>query len=284
MSETAYYTPETVADACDRLAGDGVRKIVAGGQTLTLLLRQDLLEVDALVDVSDVSGLSGITVEDGRARIGATTSYRELGAHDLASRIGMLGDACAVIGDPQIRTMGTVGGALGHADPAFDLPATLCCLDATVKLASVDGERSVPLEEFLVGHMTTDLRPAEVIEGVRFGLGPDGSAYEKQSRTGDGWATVGVAAAVRIADGRFADVRVGLTAVADTAIRSPAVERVLTGEPVERAAVTAASDAVVEDVDPLDDLSGSAAYKAALAPELVERAIETAVERARGEL
>ncbi|MFC7113759.1 FAD binding domain-containing protein [Natronoarchaeum sp. GCM10025703] len=284
MSETTYYTPETVDDARRRLDGDGFRTVVAGGQTLMLLLRQGLLDADVLVDVGDIPALSGIETEDGTARIGAATTYRDLGSHDLADRIGMLGDACGVVGDRQIRGMGTIGGALGHADPAFDLIPTLCCLDAEIRVGSVEGERTVPISEFLVGHMTTDLRPDELIEGVQVGLEIDGSAYEKHAETENGWATVGVAAAVTLADGRFADVRIALAAVADTAVRSPAVEDSLVSEPVTDDAVAAASDAVVADIDPVDDLSGSATYTERLAPVVVERALERAVERAGGSL
>lgn len=284
MSETNYYTPETIEAARDRLDSEGFTKVVAGGQTLTLLLRQDLVDVDALVDVSEVPDLSGIELSDGAATVGAATTYKQLAANELSDRVGMLGDACAVVGDRQVRAMGTVGGALGHADPAFDLVPTLCCLNAEIGLGSTDGERTIPIDEYLVGHMRTDRDPGELIERVRFPLDPGmGSAYQKHARTEDGWATVGVAAAVSVADGRFEDVRVGLAAVADTAIRSPAVEEALSGDAVAEDRVAAASEAVTADVDPLDDLSGSAEYKASLAPVLVERAIGTAVERAGGD-
>jgi carbon-monoxide dehydrogenase medium subunit len=284
MSETAYYTPETVEHARQHLATEEFVKVVAGGQTLMLLVRQGFVDADALVDVSDVSTLSGIDVADGTATIGATTTYRELATHDLGSQVAMLGETATVVGDRQVRAMGTVGGALGHADPAFDLLPTLCCLDAEIDLGSTDGERTVPIERYLVGHMRTECEPDELIERVRFDVDSEmGTAYEKHARVEDGWATVGTAAAVTTAAGRFEDVRVGLAAVADTAIRSPAVEDALVGEPATDDAIEAASEAVVEDIDPLDDLSGSAEYKRSLAPTLVERTLGTALDRAGGE-
>ena len=284
MSETVYHTPKTVEGARQHLATEEFVKVVAGGQTLMLLVRQGFVDADALVDVSGVSALSGIDVADGTATIGATTTYRELSEHDLGGQLAMLGEASTVVGDRQVRTMGTVGGALGHADPAFDLLPTLCCLDAAVELGSTEGTRTVPIEQYLVGHMRTDRDPDELIERVRFDVDPRmGTAYEKHSRVEDGWATVGVAAAVTTEAGRFEDVRVGLTAVADTAVRSPAVEDALVGQPVSEDTIEAASEAVVEDIDPLDDLSGSAAYKRSLAPALVERAIGSALERTGGE-
>lgn len=284
MTETAYARPESVESARRRLAdSDGMTKVVAGGQTLMLLVRQGFVDADTLVDVTDVPELNGVTVDDNTARIGAATTYSDLAGHDLAETVGMFGDACEVIADPQVRNMGTIGGALGHADPAFDLPPTLCCLDAVVEIGSADGERSIPVADFLVGHMTTDLQPTELIEGVRFSVDSErGSAYEKHAQGGDGWAAVGVAAAVRVDDGQFADVRVSLAAVADTAIRSQAVERALTGEIVRETSIATASEAVLDDIDPLDDRSGSAAYKEHLAPVMVERALERALERAGG--
>jgi len=284
MSETAYYTPETVEGARQHLGSEAFVKVVAGGQTLMLLIRQGFVDADALVDVGDVPALSRIDVTDGTVTIGATTTYRELAEHDLGSQVTMLGEACTVVGDRQVRTMGTVGGALGHADPAFDLLPTLCCLDAEIHLGSTESERTVPIEQYLVGHMRTDRDPDELIEAVSFDIDPGmGTAYEKHARVEDGWATVGVAAAVTTAENRFEDVRVGLTAVADTAVRSPAVEDALVGQPVTDEAIEAASEAVVEDIDPLDDLSGSAEYKRSVAPALVERAIGTALDREGGE-
>jgi carbon-monoxide dehydrogenase medium subunit len=284
MSETEYYTPTTVADARHRLAGDGVRRVVAGGQTLMLLLREGVVDADALVDIDNVPALSGVSIDDGTARIGATTTYRELASHDVAGRVAMFGDVCGVVGDRQVRTMGTVGGALAHADPALDLLPALCCLDATVALGSDEGERTVPVTEFLAGRMQTDCRSDELIESVTVDLGVAGSAYEKHAEAENGWPTVGVAAAVTLDDGRFVDVRVALSAVADTTVRSPATEEALVGEPVGEDAIATASDAVVADIDPVSDSSGSAAYKERLAPVVVERALGRAVERAGGSL
>ena len=281
-----YFAPDSVSDARQRLAdAEGFVKVVSGGQTLMLLLRQGFVQADALLDISRVPALSGVAVADGRVTVGATTTYADLADHEVADRVAMLGDACDGIADRQVRNAGTVGGALCHADPAFDIVPPLLCLNAKVRTGSTDGERTLPLADFLVGHMRTDLGPDELLEAVAFDL-PDsdrsGSAYEKHAAVEDGWATVGAASLVTITDGQFSDVRVGLTAVADTAVRSQAVESSLTGEPVTEDAIETASEAVTEDIDPLDDLSGSAEYKRGLAPTLVARSLTTATRRAGG--
>jgi|AntRauTorcE11898_2_1112593.scaffolds.fasta_scaffold00099_47 carbon-monoxide dehydrogenase medium subunit len=283
-----YFAPESVADARRRLAEEeGFVKVVAGGQTLMLLFRQGFVQADALVDVSRLPELSGLSTGDGRARVGATTTYADLAAHEVADRVTMLGEACNGIADRQVRNAGTIGGALCHADPAFDIVPPLLCLDAEVSIASEDGHRRLPLSAFLVGHMRTDLGPDELLEGVAFDLpAPEqsGSAYEKHAAVDDGWTTVGAATLVTVSDGTFFDVRVGLTAVADTAVRSPAVESALVGNPVTEDAIEAASEEVIADIDPLDDLSGSAEYKRGLAGTLVARSLATATDRAGGDL
>lgn len=285
-AETAYHAPDTVQAARERLAAAGDRAtVVAGGQTLMLLLRRGFVDADVLVDVSGVPELSGVSVDAGAATVGATTTYAALAGHPVTDRVAMLGEACSVIADRQVRTLGTVGGALVHADPALDVVPPLLCLEAELTLGRADGRRTVPLSAFLVDHLQTALEPGELLESVRFDLPHEervGTAYLTHSTVAGGWGTVGVAALVRVDDGSFADVRLALGAVADTAVRSPAVESALRERPVTREAIEAASGRVTEDIDPIDDGSGSAAYQRRLAATLVERALERAVDRCGG--
>lgn len=285
-SDVAYHAPESIPEAHRRLdRTDGFVKVIAGGQTLALLLRHGLVDADALVDVGGISGLAGVTVEDTTASVGSATTYAALADHELSDRIGMLGDACAVIGDRQVRNLGTVGGAVCHADPAFDIVAVLCCLDADLRLGSVAGRRTVSLEEFLVGHMRTDLGESELLEAAILDLPGErtGTAYEKHSATEVGWSTIGAAARVTVENGRITDAGVALAAVADTAVRAPSVEAELVGESATHPAFAAAGEAVVDDIDPIDDNSGSAAYKRGIAPVIVERSLQAAARRAGGD-
>lgn len=285
-SSIRYERPDTVEDAralLDRFGQDA--KLTAGGQSLMLLLRQGLLAPEVVVDVSEIPALDGTTVEDGTVRIGATTTYAALGDHRISTRFSALGDAIAVIADPQVRNRGTIGGAIGHADPSLDLVPNLLCLDAEVHLGSVDGERSVPLAEFCQGYMQTDLAANELVEAVTFADDADGwgSDYTKHSNVKGGWATVGATSRVKLsAAGRCEDVRVGLAAVAETAVRSSSVEEALTGQEPDDETVSSAATAVGNDIDPLDDLSGSASYKEDLAVTLTERSLRSAIERAGG--
>ncbi len=281
MSTQQYTTPQTAAEAYELLeeAGhDG--KIVAGGQSLSLLIRQGLLDPTILIDITDVDEFNAITVEDGRVRIGATASYTDLEEHELGDEIGVLRDSLAVIADPQVKNMGTIGGAISHADPSLDIIPPLLCLDADVVIGSTSGTRTVPLEAFAFGYMTTDLGEDELVAAVEFDR-PDGaSAYQKHANVKGGWATVGSAAYVTLsADGHLETARVALTAMADTAIRTPTAESALRGIEPTADAIEDAAQSVVEDTDPLADISGSVEYKQRLAQALTARAVTTAVKR-----
>lgn len=285
-SSIRYERPETVDTAREILDEHGHdAKLTAGGQSLMLLMRQGLLDPDVVVDISEIPALNGITVDEGRVRIGAATTYNELGSHRVSSQFAALGDAVDVIADPQVRNMGTIGGAVGHADPSLDIVPNLLCLDAAVHLGGIDGERTVPLSEFCLGYMETDLAPNELVEAVSFPADADdwGSDYTKHSNIKGGWATVGAGSRVKLdEDGRCTDVRVGLTAVAETAVRSPSVEASLENEVPDGDTIASVAPDVVDDIAPLDDLSGSASYKEDLAVTLTERSLRAAVDRAGG--
>lgn len=281
--ETDYYTPDSIPAAQRRLAEtDGFVKVLAGGQTLSLLVRQGLVDADALIDVSDVPELCGVSFEGENAEIGTATTYAGLREDALTDQVGALDDACSVVGDRQVRTLGTVGGAVCHADPALDVVAVFQALGATLTVGSVAGRRSVPIDSFLVGHMRTDLADEELLESITVDVPGErtGTAYEKYAPVETTWATVGAATWLTVESGTIADARVGLTAVADTAVRSPAVESALVDEPADRSTLAAASEAVVEDIDPIDDGAASAAYKSELAPTIVERSLARALDRA----
>lgn len=285
---TTYLSPDSLEEARDLLSEYPSAKITAGGQSLILLMRQGLLDPDRIVDISGVPDLSGVTERDDRVVVGATTTYDALESHDVSARYPELGDACEVIADPQVRNMGTIGGAVGHADPSLDIVPPLLCLDAEVRLGRAGETRTLPLEEFHLGHMDPDLDDGELVEAVSFDAGTAnaGGAYEKHANVHGGWATVGAAAHVTLDDAgaRFRDVRVAFAGVADTAVRAPTVEAALTGGPVAGDAIEAATDDAPADIDPLGDYLGSASYREHLATVLARRALETAVGRAGGAL
>lgn len=289
--DTEYRRPGSIERVREDLDGrEGTVKVVAGGQSLSLLMRQDLIHPDVLIDVTDVPELRGIDETDGdRIDVGAAVTYAELAADRRFPDRGMGGvpDATSVIADRQIKRMGTIGGAVAHADPSLDILPILRCFDAQLRIGSVDGMRRVSLDEFFVGYMTTDLASNELIERIEMAVPPrpTGSAYVKHSSIEGGWPTVGVATRVTLEDGAVATSRVALAAVDDSPFRSHTVEDALQDRPVDVLGgdLESICARVGEDIDPLDDLSGSASYKKSLAPVLTQRSLTRAIDRATGE-
>lgn len=265
---------------------EGEAKLLAGGHSLLPLLKFRLAAPAVLVDLRGVTGLDGISEEDGELRIGALATHRQI--HEdpsLAGAYELLRDAAGGIGDAQIRNWGTIGGSCAHADPSADYPAVLIATMATVVCRSADGERVVPAREFFTDTFTTALEPNEMLTEVRFPRpGPrSGSSYTKIERRAGDFSTVGVAVQLSLAeDGSIADVGIGLTAVADSPFAATDAEAALrAASPDNDDALRRAGAAAAAQSSPTTDSHGPADYKRALVAELTVRAVKRAVERAR---
>jgi carbon-monoxide dehydrogenase medium subunit len=275
-----YVRPSTVDDAVAALAAAGDDgKVLAGGQSLLPVLRLRLSYPVMLVDLGRIDSLRGVRDGGDALVIGAMTTHDEV-LHDplVAQHAPLLAQAAATVGDRQVRHLGTLGGSLSHADPAGDLPTVALTLDASFEVAGRSGTRTIAAREFFVDYLTTTLSPDEVLTAVRIPkLGADWAThYEKFNRVAQAWAIVGVAAAVRIADGSVAEARVGLTNMGSTPVRAAAVEQALVGADASADAVRAASEHAAEGTHPPADLSGAADYREHLARVLTRRAVLTA--------
>lgn len=283
MNQIRYESPDSLSDVHDILAEYGsAAQVVAGGQTLMLMIRLDVVSADLYVDITDVPDLVGVDATENQIQIGAATTYSELLDHSVIEEIPGLGDAIKSIGDRQVRNMGTVGGALAHADPSLDIVPPLLCLDAELQISSADGSRTVPLQEFLVGLMETDLEADEVIQEIRFERPVQtgwGSSYIKRAPVEGGWPTVGVGARMRCENGVVESARVALAAVADTAILATALQSSLEGTPRADIDLEGTASAVTDTITPHSDHAGSTDYKEHLATVLTSRAIQTALDR-----
>lgn len=275
-----YLKPSTVEDAIAALtdAGDEA-KLLAGGQSLLAVLRLRLAAPSLLVDLGGLSALRGVRVAGDELVVGALTTHAEIAASpEVRAEASLLAAAAELIGDRQVRHLGTVGGALAHADPAGDLPAVLTALDGTCIIAGSAGRRSVPAAEFFVDYFTTAIGPGEVLVEVRLPRRPGwGAHYEKFHRTAQTWATVGVAAAVRRENGSIAEARVALTNMGPTPVRASAVEEALAGVDATAEALAAAAARAAEGTHPASDLSASAEYREHMARVLTRRALAAAV-------
>lgn len=259
-----YYRPESISDACRHLAEyDGDAEIIAGGQTLTLHLRQGLKDPDQLVDVSGLDELRQVTV-DSDITIGSAVTYAELRRNDaLAAAVPFFVDSLGEISGPQVRHNGTIGGGLCYGDPALDTPPLLLTLDAVLTVRDADGTREIPIDEFYTGYYETALEADEILTAIRFPAPSDGSVGKYQTMTprqGD-YAVAGVAVRLEFDGDTCTTARVALTNAAETPIRATAAERALDGTPVDQDAVDEAVQALRESLDIIGDEQVSKSYK-----------------------
>jgi carbon-monoxide dehydrogenase medium subunit len=280
----AYQRPTSIEEALSIIGSDPGAKVLAGGQSLIPLLKLRLGSAETLVDIGRLPGLRGVRrLDDGRLAIGALTTYAEL-LESPAKDYGVLRDALPHIGDVQVRNLGTVGGAIVHADPALDLPACLLVLDAELVIRSSSGERTTPLNGFLEGSFMTGLQPGEILTEIRI-LGPRddaGSAYATLQQPASGYALAGVAAVVfSDGSGGIAGANVALTGVGEIAYRATAVEAALAGSDGSTASIAAAAAHATDGVDVSSDIHADRAYRTAMAAVYTRRAIEAALARLR---
>lgn len=260
-----YELAESVEHAVDLLSREDA-KLLAGGHSLIPAMRLRIARPALLVDIGRLEELGAVREDGDAVVIGALARLHDV-AHDslLRARCGVIAHAASLVGDPQVRHRGTIGGTVAHGDPASDLPAVLLALDADFVVRGPEGERTVPASEFFRGVFATALGPQDVLTGVRV---PHASGtYVKFNRRAQDWATVGVAVA-RV----NGDVRVGLTSMGPTPLRAQGVEEAL----ASGADAAAAAERADEGTSPVDDLAGSADYRRHLARVLVRRALEEA--------
>lgn len=275
-----HTRPATVGDAVAALADAGEdAKVLAGGQSLMPLLRMRLAFPETLIDLDRIDVLREIRDDGDALVIGAMATHHQVIRDPLVrAHAPLLVRATETVADPAVRHRGTLGGSLAHADPAGDLPAVALALDAVLLARSSRGEREIPAAEFFVDWMTSALEPDELLTGVRVPKLGDGWGvhYEKFHRTAQAWAIVGVACAVRRANGAIEDARVALTNVGPVPVRASAVERAVVGRAASADAFRAAAEPAAEGIDPPGDLHGSAEYRSHLARVLTARALAAA--------
>lgn len=281
-----YLAPTSWDGALAALVEHGSdAKVLAGGQSLIPLLKLRLAEPRVLIDLGRI-GADAVTEEPDRIRLGAMVRESTIEARDglVARCCPLLAETSAVIADPLVRNMGTIGGNLAHADPANDHPAAMLAAGAEIVARGPSGERVIAVDDFFVDLFRTALEPDELLTEIRVPRTRRGTggAYEKLERQIGDFPIVGVAARVSLADGVVRDARIGLTNVGPTAVRARAAEAALVGAPVGSAAIDEAAAATVVGIEPWSDLRGSAEYKLLVLPAIARRAIARAVERAAG--
>lgn len=275
-----YYRPKDLSDVISILEehGDDAR-VMAGGHSLIPMMKLRMADVPHLIDLQDVGGLSGIEVGD-TITIGAMTTQAEIIDHaGLAEAAPILREAALQIADPQVRYMGTVGGNVANGDPGNDMPGLMQCLDATFAVVGPDGERSIPAREFYEAAYMTAREDDEVLTSVSFRAPSSGYAYEKQKRKIGDYATAAAAVQLSERGGLCSGASIAMTNLSDTPIFSEAAGEALVGTSVDEVAVKAAADAMLGDIDPVEDNRGPIAFKRHVAGVILTRAIQRAWSR-----
>jgi aerobic carbon-monoxide dehydrogenase medium subunit len=285
----AYFRPRSLDEALDILAAhDGQARPLAGGQSLVPAMNFRLAQPAALVDLNHIGELFTIDSPlEGGLRLGGMTRHRTLETHALvAAHAPLVRETMRWVAHPPIRTRGTIGGSLAHADPAAELPAVCLALEAQCVLRTRARSRTVPASEFFLGLYTTALEPDELLtEVVLPPLRPrSGWALDEVARRHGDYAIAGATAVVTLdEEGRCASARIALLSVHDRPVLALRAMAMLSGQDLAPELLrTAARVAARDDADPSSDIHGSAAYRRRLVDVIVTRVLERAVERARG--
>lgn len=282
-----YSSPKTLSEAIALLEKHGAEaKILAGGMSLIPLMKLRMAAPKHLIDLNGIAELSYIRESDGHLTIGALTRESDLDESALIrTKYPIIADTAAVIGDPLVRNMATVGGNLAHADPANDHPATMLALSSEVVATGPKGKRTIPLSQFFTGLFTTSLEANEILTEIRIPTPParSGGAYVKVERKVGDFATAAVAAQITLDGDTCQSIGIGLTNVGATPIRATRAEAALLGKPADEKNIQEAARIAAEEAEPEADLRGPADYKRSLIRVLTGRALRLAIARAKGE-
>ncbi len=236
-----YERAESVDQAVELLGSREDAKLIAGGHSILPLMKLRFARPSLLVDIGRIDELSGVRDAGDRIAIGAGTRHHDLNHDPLVhEHCPILSWTAGLIGDPQVRHRGTIGGSIAHGHPASDLPTVLVALDAELVVRGPGGERAMPAVDFCRGLFDVALGPQDVLTELRVPkLGPEvGWSYVKFARRAQDWATVGVAALVRRSNGTIGEAKIALTNMGPVPMRAPAAEERLAGAPRDAGADT----------------------------------------------
>ena len=277
-----YYRASSTSEAVS-LAKEHDGKFLAGGHSLIPVMNLRLADPGALVDIGRLSGIKGISANGDTVTIGALTTHAMVAAS--AEVPAVLSEAAGMIGDPQVRNRGTVGGNIAHADPASDLPTVMLALKASINTEGSSGARTISADDFFIDLFDTALGEGEIITSVTVPSEgkKTGSGYAKLFNPASRYAMVGAAAQLTVENGVCSAASVAVGGLIPKATRASSVEAALLGKKLDDDTLAAAAAAVVNDLgdDVMGDMHASADYRRQMAPVFVRRALEKAASRAK---
>ncbi len=287
MRPFEYLAPDCIEDAVAALAENSAdARALAGGTDLLVDLKHETASAGLLVDLTRIAECRGIEESADGLRFGSLVTHTEIMESDLVRRHApSMIDAARTVGAVQTRNLGTLGGNLVTCVPSLDSGPVLVALDAEVTVAGVGGRRRMPLTEFMVGPRKTALEKGEILVDIvipRASLGKPCSFRKFGLRKGQALALVNAAAAVNLEDGKIADARIALGAVAPTVVRARKAEAALDGKAPDPTLIAEAAEIAVTEAKPIDDFRASAAYRRELIRALTGRVLNEAIEQAAG--
>ena len=285
MAKFKYFEPADLAEALILLKtfGDEAR-VIAGGQSLLILIRQGLIRPQVLVSLHRIPSLREIKFEERHVALGAMATQRQIFSDDrIRSALPALAEAASRVGSTHVQNLGTVGGNISHAEPNGDSAPALISLGGSVLASSHRGERTIPLDDFFRGPFENSLEAEEMVTRVHVPL-PDSasSTYVKHVQRAVDRATVGIGVQLRIdVVGVCTDARIGVGGAAPAPFRATSAEAILKGEKISDALLDAVAAEVSSICDPLADSHGPAEYKRKMAGVFVKRAIHALLAQKR---
>ena len=287
MKRFEYVEPASLKEACSLLSKyKDEAKVIAGGQSLVVFLRQRIFTPGYLINIKNLKELDYIRDGGGSLKIGALTTHRTLETSPVVrDRLPVLAEAERKLAHLQIRNWGTVGGDLCHADPAGDVSPPLLALGAKVKAVSTRGEREIALEDFFADYFTTVLESDEILTEIEIPYLPPNSAaaYRKETIISGDYPIASVAAMVGLDERRetVKEARIVLGAAGTTPIFAREASRILTGQKANGNLVKEAAEAASKEADPTTDILGSVEYKRKLVGLLTQEIVSLAIQRAK---
>jgi carbon-monoxide dehydrogenase medium subunit len=278
MPSFTYFEPASLAEALSLLGTYGEEaRIIAGGQSLLILMRQGLIRPQALISLHRIPELQEIKSEEKIITLGAMSTQREISLDDrIRARLPVLAEAASRVGSIHVQNLGTVGGNISHAEPNGDSAPALICLGASVLAASRRGERMIALDDFFRGPFENCLEPDEMVVRIHVPLPANGasSLYVKHVQRAVDRATVGIGVQLSMDEGGVCrEARIGVGGAAPAPFRATKAEALLKGEKMSDALIEAVGAQVSAMCDPLSDSHGPAEYKRQMAGVFVKRAI-----------
>jgi carbon-monoxide dehydrogenase medium subunit len=288
MKDFEYFAPKTVEESLSLLSQyKGEAKIIAGGQSMLVVMRQGLLAPEYVVDIKGISSLDYMSYDAREGlKIGALTTHRAIEKSPVIQKhFKVLSEMEKNLATIQTRNWGTIGGNLCHGDPAGDPVPVLMVLNASLKLKSLSGERVVAMERFSKDILEVDLEPDEMLVEIQVPVsrGHTGVAHEKLMVMQGDAGIVGAAVSVTLksGDGICEDARIVLSNAASIPLRAKEAERCLIGKAINENLLTEAGEVASKEADPPSDVHASAEYRREMLKVFVRRAAKRAFQLAK---